>query len=102
MITDTSRAAHEYIKPLKPSLRERVFAYILAQGFAGATIAEIAAATGIKESSVCGRVNELHDPDDRKPRICNSGRKPDSGNDAIVWWAFVDPVQTTLFNLRTP
>lgn len=105
MIADTSRDAHKFIKPHAPCIRERVFQFIASRGFAGATIEEIHYALGIKESTVCGRVNDLHDPKpDRrgikeKARIRNSERTREtrSGHSATVWISCVDAVQTALF-----
>ena len=97
--TDTSRAAAEFIRPHAPSLREQVFQYVASQGFNGATIEEIADALGIKQATVCGRVNELHTARaETPPRICNSGRKrkTSSGVLATVWWHCAEPIQLTL------
>ncbi|QEG40457.1 hypothetical protein [Roseimaritima ulvae] len=43
----------------RPRQRERVYAFLLNRRSAGATREQIAEATGIKLSSVCGRVSEL-------------------------------------------
>jgi DNA-directed RNA polymerase specialized sigma24 family protein len=55
----TSRAAAESIRPFIAGKRERVYRAIEAAGTKGATREEIADATGMPLSSVCGRVNEL-------------------------------------------
>ncbi|MCW8128945.1 MAG: hypothetical protein KIS92_01045 [Planctomycetota bacterium] len=59
----TQAEAAAYIRDKAPALRTRVLEYVRTcsriPAMSGATIEEIAEATGIKQSSVCGRIDEL-------------------------------------------
>ena len=55
----TSIAAAEAIREMAPTLRGKVYAYIVRQGEAGATRQEIADGLGMRLQTVCGRVGEL-------------------------------------------
>ncbi len=79
----TQESAAKSIAPHTPTLRERVYDFIRANQ--GATNEEIAYWTGIKLSSVCGRVSELRKLD----RIRDSGmtRAGASGVKAKIWRA---------------
>lgn len=59
----TQAEAAAFIRDRAPTLRERVLGYIRSRtripAMGGATIEEIAAALDMKQSTVCGRVDEL-------------------------------------------
>ena len=57
--SDTSQAAAESMKPHTPTLRHRVYQYILSRGDYGATDAEIERATGLKHQTASARRHEL-------------------------------------------
>ena len=57
--SDTSQAAAESMKPHAPTLRHRVYQYILSQGEHGATDAEVEGATGLKHQTASARRREL-------------------------------------------
>lgn len=82
---DTSILAHESIKPHKPSMKERICAFIGDRGDRGATNFEIADELDMKIQSVTPRVTELA----RDCRVADSGNRRDSGNGrmAAVWKA---------------
>lgn len=52
--------AFETVKPKMPSMRERIFS-VLSSSIYGATVQEISECTGIKESTITGRLDELMD-----------------------------------------
>ena len=58
--SETSRAAADHVAPRVGRLQARVLDYLRSRSD-GATLQEIAEATGIKINSVCGRVSELID-----------------------------------------
>lgn len=81
----TSKAAAKSIAPVKETVREKILKYIKARGINGATIEEIANATGIRIQTVCARRNEL----DYMGEVYDSGvrRVTSSGRYATVWFA---------------
>ena len=95
--SDTSREAAAKVSSRSATDREITYNYIKSKGIHGSTINECHRATGIKESSLCGRFSELQgkvygvDDDVRQwpTRIVKSDerRKTDSGCSAQVWIA---------------
>lgn len=83
--SETSRQAAEAIKPHRGKLAQRVYDYIKSQGEYGATQEEIHKGTGMRQSSVCGRVREL----ELAEHIIKTERKRlnDSGVQAFVYVA---------------
>lgn len=80
----TSLEAARAIAPAKATLRERVFAAIVAQGSRGATACEIQAATGMSGDTVRPRLVELRGAG----RAYEAGeRRTPSGRVAKVWRA---------------
>lgn len=57
----TQQEAARKVAAHAPGLRARVLDFIRSKGALGATIEEISDGTGIKQSSVCGRISELRD-----------------------------------------
>jgi hypothetical protein len=78
----TSIAAAEAIEAAAPTLRGQVYAAIGATGAYGATREEIAAATGLRLQTVCGRCGELL----QQGLIydCGQTRAGESGRAAVV------------------
>ena len=81
--TPTSRIAAGLAAETAPTKREQIYAHLDRLGENGATIEEIHRALAIKESTVCGRVNELY----LAGQIRKSGtiRPTSSGCPAAVW-----------------
>lgn len=79
----TSQAAAESQRGTSANKREQVYAYIVASGGEGATVDEIAEATGIYRYTVAPRVTEL----ERAGRIVDSKqtRPTPRRKQAIVW-----------------
>lgn len=82
----TSKAAAHAIREHAPTMRERVYDFIVERAD-GATIEEIADALDMRQSSVCGRIAELARPAIGPARIVDSGRrrKTSSRVEAKVW-----------------
>ena len=90
--SDTSRAAAASMTAVSPTVRERVLAFIRAQGVRGATRTEIEVGTGIVTQSACARINELCGRQLRlklPTLVIDSGeRRPgDTGRLQAVWVA---------------
>ena len=92
-IQQTSRDAHDDIKPDARTLRERVHAYIIRQG--GATDEEMQHALGMGANTQRPRRRELV----QRGLVRDSGktRKTQAGREAIVWVSRNDDQQITLF-----
>ena len=88
---ETQEAAARKVAPRAPSLREKIYEFIAAQGEEGAMIDEIQQKTGFHLGTCCGRISELKGGMRRRKWharwIEDSGRKRDtaSGSPAIVW-----------------
>lgn len=82
---ETSREAHEAIKPEKPTLKQRVLTYIVSQGDYGAIDEEVQRALGMIGSTQRPRRGELQ----AEGLIVDSGRrrKTLTNRAAIVWVA---------------
>ena len=82
----TQQAAANDFREHAQSARARVLAFVQSRRALGATIDEISRGLCMKESTVCGRVNELCV---RYQALADSGvrRKTASGCEAIVWIA---------------
>lgn len=84
-VSATSKAAAKSVAPTKETVRDKILKYIRSRGTDGATIEEIANATGIRIQTVCARRNEL----DFMGDVYDSGvrRTTSSGRYATVWFA---------------
>lgn len=81
----TSKAAAHSMRDHAPTVRDRVVAFIGAQGAFGATNEEIAEALSISLQSVCGRTNEAWTAEPPLIRQSNQRRAGRSGRLAKVW-----------------
>lgn len=81
--SDTSRAAAVAIQPHVAPMQKRVLDFLEERGIVGGTQEEIHFATGMRISSICGRVSELRE----LGKVCDSGerRANVSGVGAVVW-----------------
>lgn len=85
MIATTSLAAAQSIAPYARTLREKLYAYLLAQGIHGATDEQCQDALDMPASTERPRRLELKEAG----RVCQSGeiRATKSGRSAVVWIA---------------
>lgn len=87
-------AAYRTSAPKRQTTKQMVLDYLIQCGERGATREEIEAATGLKQSSVCGRVASLLRPEDplERPQAFQNGTKRmgSSGVEQVVVYA-VDP-----------
>jgi len=95
---DTSREAHEHVKPRKVTLRERVLRYVVGCGEHGATDEEMQTALGMDPNTQRPRRRELV----QAGYIVDSGKRRETrtGRNAIVWISrdlLEDPRQQELF-----
>lgn len=87
----TQQAGAAAIAAKAPCLRERVLAFIMAQGADGATNEEISDALAMTIQSVCGRMGELKALDQVRDKGVTRKNKS-SGVQAIVWVAYVEGI----------
>lgn len=84
----TSKAAADYVKPKTPSMRERIYAYVLERGSEGATDWEIEKALNLKHQSASARRFELVGCGSLK--LTEDTRPTESGCEAGVYVANPD------------